>query len=122
MLVLSSASDTSATFSVGAWEGQCIRFEESRCVEYEAVNAGEGTLRLTRTASTLRVRAEPDDCSDVPRPASVNPTYSATTMTHMIRGRVFMAMTNCRSNHAVPELLSEDIAEILRQTEGVAEQ
>ena len=121
VLMLAGADATDSTFVAGNWEGSCVRLEGDKCAEYEVVNPGPVTLRFRRTASTIIVYTEPEDCARPPMPAAVNPAYSATTMTHLIRGRVVIAMRSCGSSLNLPDLRSEDIAEILRQTQDVAE-
>lgn len=117
-LLLGSAADKGPEpFKAGAWEGRCSRTKDERCVQFEAVLAGPVKLQITRDASTISLAVQPKDCTARPLPLAINPAYSARTMTHMIRGHVLIAMNGCKSKLPIPELLPEDTAELLRQTE-----
>jgi hypothetical protein len=119
-LALAAGSENGiATFRAGAWDGRCLRMKRSVCVEFEAVSAGAVTLRFKRNASTTAIFVEPRDCKPPYFPRSINPAYSATTLTYMIRGHVVFALQACKSKLPIPELLADDTAELLRQTHGV---
>lgn len=115
-----SAEGTTDTFDAGAWAARCVRSENAKCAAYEAVLSGPVTLRLLRDATEITVRTEAQDCKSPSRASSVNPTYSATTMKYIIRGHVVIALSSCKSKLPVPDINTEDLAELLRQTEGVA--
>lgn len=117
LALVASAQDASGTFTAGAWTGQCERFEKSNCTEYLAVLEGPVTLRFRRTATQVAIITEAEDCKAPSRPAFVNPTYSPTTLTYMIRGRIVLALSACKSKLGVPDLKPADTAELLRLTE-----
>lgn len=119
--LMSLVGNDAEKFRTGAWEGSCTRIQGENCVEYEVVNEGPVTLRFVRNANSITVYTEPSDCNANPRRASINPSYSPTTMSHLIRGRVVMALYSCQSKLNVPALLPEDIADILRKTEFVSD-
>ena len=113
------ADEGSTAFRAGNWEGSCVRSADGGCSEYQAVNSGPVTLRFVRTASAITVYVQADDCKRAQAGASINPAYTPPTMTHLIRGRVIMALMGCGSKLSPPQLLEEDIVELLLQTEDV---
>ena len=114
-----STVSTEASFRAGAWEGRCALAKKSKCVEFEAVYPGPVALRLKRDSSAILIAVEAEGCKSSAWRASINPAYSARTMTHLIRGHVVLALQSCKSKLPVPDLKPEDTAELLRQTEIV---
>lgn len=117
LALAASAQDASGTFTAGAWTGQCARVQKGDCTEYVAVLDGPVTLRFRRTATQVAIITEAEDCKAPSRPAFVNPTYSSTTLTYMIRGHIVLALNACKSKLGVPDLKPADTAELLRLTE-----
>jgi hypothetical protein len=118
LAVAMSAEAPSDTFQAGAWKAMCTQSKNAECVAYEAVLAGPVTLRLRRDATEITVTTEAEDCSAPSRPAFVNPSYSATTMKYLIRGHVVLALSSCKSKLPIPDIKTEELADLLRQTEG----
>ena len=119
LALLANSTESSETFTAGAWEGQCIDERRGQCTKYEAVIDGPVALVFQRDAQSIEIFIKPSDCGAALRSVPVDPSFSPTTMKYLIRGRIVLAMRGCGSALPIPDLETEDLAELLRLTEGV---
>lgn len=120
LALLVAAADDAAVIRAGSWQARCISERRGACVQYEAELNEPVKLILQRSADAILLYVQPSDCEGASRPSSVNPAYSATTMKYMIQGHIVMAMRGCGSELPIPQLDAEELAELLKLTEGVA--
>jgi hypothetical protein len=120
LLLAAGADSNGEVVRAGAWEVRCAKVKDAQCIEYDAVSSGPVTLRLKRDTSAISLWVEPQDCIAPKKSfAPINPTYSATTMTYMIRGHIVLALSSCKSKLPIPNLQAADTADLLRATEIV---